>query len=288
MSKTETGSMPARDKVDVERFLASDATRSLIGRKHEYYARVFQRILLKTGGDLPIGFTWGPAPGQRAYFSWNWAAALFPTIWLLYRRQYAFGFLALIASVACSFLSPTTSLLLQVCLIAVVGAKGNILYLRYVHRRWLALESPQAAPSGLSRNGGDMVTPIAAHAVPVAAAFLVGASLEASADFSCASPTVTGLATQIIREDLAKTPYVDAQATTLELVFVRTRSSSPTALQCAAELRASTVLTQEFAAALGNNPERMATILNAQLNREISYSVEETSVAGEIYVTLNQ
>jgi len=86
--------------------------------------------------------------GARFFVSWNWSAAFFGVIWMLYRRMYVYAIIYLLLKLATpppfsflsawpyiTFVSTNTSHWIDLGLFFVQGLFGNALYLDFARRK---------------------------------------------------------------------------------------------------------------------------------------------------------
>lgn len=94
---------------------AREVRERLIGEKAEYYLPRFEKM-----------------ETLNSYISWNWAAFIFGSFWMLYRKMYAFCIAAMAASF---FVGTVDSALLNLLLSIAFGVFGNYLYMRDIDKR---------------------------------------------------------------------------------------------------------------------------------------------------------
>jgi hypothetical protein len=155
-------------------FLDSELTKALIGKRQEHYLTKWRAILAKAGDD----------PAKVATTSsWNWPALFLPYGWLLYRKLYVLGGIALAFQLAYVLLPdsvPTSAarwfLFGTIGLGVVFALYGDAWYLDAVRKRREALrqQPDQAAALALAKKAGgvNVVAPVAAIALVIAAAVI--------------------------------------------------------------------------------------------------------------------
>jgi len=94
---------------------AREVRERLVGTKTEYYLPRFEQM-----------------ETLNSYTSWNWAAFLFSTAWMMYRKMYVFGIVVWLASNLVSLLGGG---LLSLLLSVGVGVLGNYLYMKDIDNR---------------------------------------------------------------------------------------------------------------------------------------------------------
>lgn len=165
-------------------FLDSELTKALIGKRQDHYLAKWRAILAKVGGD----------PAKIATTSsWNWPALFLPYGWLLYRRMYVLGGIVLAVQLAYLLLPdsvPTSVarafLFGTIGLGVVFALYGNAWYLDAVRKRWEALRQEPDSAAALAKakqaGGVNLVAPVVAFALVIAAAVVPPLSLTAWGD----------------------------------------------------------------------------------------------------------
>ena len=72
---------------------------------------------------------------QNKKTSWNWAAFLFTPYWLIYRKMYAYGAVALGILFLLSFFGNVFGSLLALCGYVVMGIYGNYVYMKFLRNK---------------------------------------------------------------------------------------------------------------------------------------------------------
>ena len=85
----------------------------LVGPKAEYYLPKFRQL---------------KAQGKNT--SWNWAAFLVPSYWMLYRKMYLYGAITAVIEILCSAIGSLPVLLLMLGGCVAVGIFGNFIYMK--------------------------------------------------------------------------------------------------------------------------------------------------------------
>jgi hypothetical protein len=129
-----------------------DNLRLFVGRNREYY------------------FTkWSGMMRRRSAFSWNWAAFLFGPFWLVYRKMYLAGSIAVIAIVATNFVDSATSngatsyTFLDGIVLALwffLSLLGNFIYKTHADKKIahvVSLDSANTVPHELAKQGGTNI-----------------------------------------------------------------------------------------------------------------------------------
>ena len=94
---------------------AREVRERLIGSKTEYYLPRFEKM-----------------ETLNSFTDWNWAAFFFGFWWMLYRKMYVFGAVALVVTELLSMLTiPGLGLLVSLA----VGVVGNFLYMKDINNR---------------------------------------------------------------------------------------------------------------------------------------------------------
>lgn len=94
---------------------AREVRERLVGTKQEYYLPRFDKM-----------------ENLNSFTSWNWAAFLFCTVWMMYRKMYVFGIVVWVASNLLALVGGgALSLLLSIG----VGVLGNYLYMKDINNR---------------------------------------------------------------------------------------------------------------------------------------------------------
>ncbi len=101
---------------------------------------------------------WRPIADMSKATSWNWAAFLFPWLWLTYRKMYVVAIPFLAVAVVVGWLLPSSSFQIGVVGSVVCGLLGNYIYyhtsIRTVTRIRLATADPATRKAELTRRGG--------------------------------------------------------------------------------------------------------------------------------------
>lgn len=158
----------------IDAFLDSDLTTALIGTKQEHYLGKWRTILAKANGD----------PAKIATVtSWNWPALFVPYAWLLYRKLYALGAIALVVQLTYVLLPESLPAYVSrgfvfgyLGLCIVIALYGNAWYCDVVRKRWETLSKEPNQTAALERaretGGVNWIAPIVAVALVIAAAVL--------------------------------------------------------------------------------------------------------------------
>lgn len=89
--------------------------RHLVGPKWAYYLPKFRQL---------------KAQGKSA--SWNWAAFLAPSYWMLYRKMYLYGAIAAVIEILCAAINSVLLSLLLIGGCITVGILGNFIYMKHL------------------------------------------------------------------------------------------------------------------------------------------------------------
>lgn len=94
---------------------AREVRERLVGVKQEYYLPRFEKM-----------------ENLNSFTSWNWAACLFSTGWMMYRKMYVFGIAMWVVS---NIVTALDSGILNLVLCVASGLLGNYLYMKDINNR---------------------------------------------------------------------------------------------------------------------------------------------------------
>ena len=70
-----------------------------------------------------------------SHISWNWAASLLSPAWLFYRKMYVHGVVLLLLNAIVGLLPVEVRLLVQLCVLVVIGLLGNYFYMQHMEQQ---------------------------------------------------------------------------------------------------------------------------------------------------------